>query len=260
MLSALSIWTISAALLTALIATAASAADHLVSNDAQLRAALNPSSGAQNGYTITFTADITLQGDLPIVQHSITVRGQNFSLSGQGKFRGLFVYAGTVQISDLTIKDAKAQGGNAGGGVNNGGGGGGGAGLGGALFVRTGANVTINNVNLQGSSAVGGNGGDAHSSVFFNAGGGGGGLGGDGGGGAGVFPMISPLGGGGGGFGAGARGAISPLDPAGAGIALTLPAGGDGGFGTGPLSPGRPGGANGGGGGVPGGGGGIGGQ
>jgi hypothetical protein len=133
MLPALSNWTknwpatAAGVLLASLIATAASAADHPVSSDAQLRAALNPSGGAQDGDTITLANDITLQGDLPVVQRSVKLVGKNFALLGQGKYRGLFVYAGTVQISDLTIKDTRAQGGNGGNGLNNGAGGGGGS-------------------------------------------------------------------------------------------------------------------------------------
>jgi hypothetical protein len=132
MLPALSNWTknwratAAGVLLASLIATAASAADHPVSSDAQLRAALNPSGGAQDGDTITLANDITLQGDLPVVQRSVKLVGKNFALLGQGKYRGLFVYAGTVQISDLTIKDTRAQGGNGGNGLNTGAGGGGG--------------------------------------------------------------------------------------------------------------------------------------
>ena len=72
--------------------------------------------------------------------------------------------SGTVAINDLTITNAKAQGGNGGTqgmAVKNfgGGGGGGGAGLGGALFVASGANVTVSNVNLRANLARGGNGG-----------------------------------------------------------------------------------------------------
>lgn len=271
MLPALSNWTknwratAAGVLLASLIATAASAADHPVSSDAQLRAALNPSGGAQDGDTITLANDITLQGDLPVVQRSVKLVGKNFALLGQGKYRGLFVYAGTVQISDLTIKDTRAQGGNGGNGLNNGAGGGGGAGLGGALFVRTNAVVTVTNVNVQGSSAAGGNGGEANGGILVNSGGGGGGLGGDGGHGIGSAPFISPAGGGGGGFGAGATGGIADLPgplnirDGRPGIALGL---GSGGNGEPPMIPSlaAKGGENGGGGGAPGGGGGIGGQ
>jgi len=126
--------------------------------------------------------------------------GNGFYLDGGGSERGLFVYAGTVDISDLRLNDMQARGGS--GGL---GGGGGGAGLGGGLFI--GANdtadpgrVTLNNVMFSGDSAVGGN-GAAGGNLNGNGTGGGGGLGGNGGrGGTGGT-------GGGGGIGAGAAGA-----------------------------------------------------
>ena len=39
-----------------------------VNSDATLRAALHPTSGAQNGETITFTSNITITADLPVVR------------------------------------------------------------------------------------------------------------------------------------------------------------------------------------------------
>ncbi|MCE9530945.1 MAG: hypothetical protein K8T89_07455, partial [Planctomycetes bacterium] len=124
-------------------------ADLPVGTDAQLRNAIV---SATSGDTITFTNNIILTtGDLPLVQRNVTIRGQNFTLSGNNQFRGLFVAAFTpgtdtmipvtVGIQDLTIQNTKAQGGLGG----NGGfaGGGGGAGLGGAIFVGNLANVTL---------------------------------------------------------------------------------------------------------------------
>lgn len=134
--------------------------------------------GAQNGDTITFTTNITLTGNLPAVTRNVGFNGGNFTLSGDGKYRGLLVQSGTVAINDLTITDAVAQGGKGGNGATSadgsaGPGGGGGAGLGGALFVAAGARVSVQNVNLQSSAARGGNGGDGNGS--FGGGGGGGG-------------------------------------------------------------------------------------
>src|SRR5262249_31324683 len=81
-------------------------------------------------YTITLSQNLTLtDGDLLALNlpsgASVTINGGNFVLDGNKDQRGLFVYAGTVDINDLTIKDMVAQGGS---------GGGGGAGLGGGLF------------------------------------------------------------------------------------------------------------------------------
>jgi uncharacterized repeat protein (TIGR01451 family) len=169
------------------------ATDFPVGTDAALRVALDPTTGAQDTDTITFTANITLSADLPAVQRNVTIRGQNFTMSGNNQFRGFFVgkfsgstqVAVTVTIQDLTIQNAKAQGGTGGPG------GGGGAGLGGALFVASLATVTVSDVQISSNNAAGGNGGGSGGN------GGGGGMGGNGGAGT---------GGGGGGLGVGANG------------------------------------------------------
>jgi autotransporter-associated beta strand protein len=192
-----------------------------VGTEAELRSAI--SSGQT---TITFTANITLTADLPHIANNVTIDGGNFTLSGNNSHRGLVVESGIVAINNLTIANAKAQGGNGGSGSDGGGGGGGG--LGGALYVANGANVTVSNVNLRANLAQGGAG--AVSSGSSNLGGGGGGMfgngtdaisgapgtpgqGGAGGGGNGASaggPAASGGFGGGGGSGAG-------LDNAGAG-------------------------------------------
>ena len=91
-----------------------------VANDARLRPAI---AGIANGDTILFTADITLLGDLPVVQKNITIDGQNHTLSGNNLYRGFFIAAWTpgtatmiavsVEIKDLTIQNVQAQGGTA---------------------------------------------------------------------------------------------------------------------------------------------------
>lgn len=146
------------------------AANFNVANDGQLRNAI---SSAGNGDTITFTGNITLGGNLPTVTKNVTVNGGLFTLSGDNKYRGLFVQSGTVAINDLAIKDAVAQGGRGGDG-DGGGAGGGGGGFGGALFVATGAQVAVSNVSVQNGSARGGNGGNSVSGSGGTSGGGGG--------------------------------------------------------------------------------------
>lgn len=148
----------------------ARAANFNVGTDAQLRSAI---SSAGNGDTITFTGNITLGSNLPTVTKNVTVNGGLFTLSGDNKYRGLFVQSGTVAINDLAIKDAVAQGGRGGNG-EEGGAGGGGAGLGGALFVASGAQVTVSNVSAQNGSARGGNGGNSGTGTGDTSGGGGG--------------------------------------------------------------------------------------
>ena len=237
-----------AALVTAAaswMAVPANAANIVVGNEAQLSNAI---STAAAGDTITFSANITLTANLPAVTRNVTINGAAFTLSGNNQYRGLFVQSGTVAVTDLTIANAKAQGGNGGNGgtsafASYGPGGGGGAGLGGALFVAAGANVTATNVRLLDGMAVGGNGGSNDSNLCCaNSGGGGsygpsgadggnagrfqsgnggaptggagssqhtGGFGEFGGGGGGGFGNAGQLGGGNGGFGGGGAGAGS---------------------------------------------------
>src|SRR5262249_21201537 len=107
-----------------------------VATEAQLRTAI---SSRQS--TITFTAHITLTDNLPPLTADSTVNGANHTLSGASLYRGLTVQFARVSINDLTIANARAQGGKGGDGFGKGGtvgtgsGGGGGAGLGAALFI-----------------------------------------------------------------------------------------------------------------------------
>ena len=106
--------------------------------------------------------------------------GNGHFLSGNGSYRCFFVPAGTTQLANLTIQDTKTQGGNGGCGLTNSGIGGGGAGLGGAVFVNSGANFSMDGVTLLRNVAVGGSGGssDCFSGCALT---GGDGLGGNGG-------------------------------------------------------------------------------
>ena len=165
-------------------------------NAAILAADDTPTPGASGTTTVTITLDnniylgttaleaINLNPGVTLVINSqgnntYTLYGGTFDSatgtdSGQIE-RGLFVYAGTVDVTNLAIDDMRAQGGS---GVS---GGGGGAGLGGGLFIganRAGdaGNVTLSNVTFANDEAVGGSGG-----VLGHDVGGGGGLGGNGG-------------------------------------------------------------------------------
>ncbi|MFZ2068373.1 MAG: hypothetical protein WAV27_20565, partial [Xanthobacteraceae bacterium] len=95
--------------------------------------------GPAGNYVIDITGTINLTSQLLAINlptgSTLTIQGTNGSgvaqvqtLDGGGTERGLFVYAGTVDINNLAINDMVAQGGS--GSV----GGGGGAGLGGGLF------------------------------------------------------------------------------------------------------------------------------
>ncbi|WP_305782257.1 Hint domain-containing protein [Acidisphaera sp. S103] len=196
-----------------------------VNNEQQLNQALATIDAitTPGTYTITFTGNITegtdtgqsisynggslsAPADLYAINlHTgvdLVINGGNYALDGANTYRGLFAYAGTVDVQNLTIQNAVAQGGA---GAVDGGGGGGGAGLGGGLFVAGptqgagGANVTIDNVKFSNDSAIGGDGGSGFYNDLTNrelpydygAGGGMGGAGGghdyfDGGGGVGI--------------------------------------------------------------------------
>ncbi|WP_338830264.1 Ig-like domain-containing protein [Bradyrhizobium sp. 27S5] len=182
-----------------------------VSNVAELNAAiLQMDSGGVNAapsasYTINITANFSLTSELYALNllsgSSVTINGSDghggtHTIDGLNAQRGFFVYAGNVNLENLTIQNTVA----AGGGVVRGGGGGG-AGLGGALFVSSNGSATIDNVTFHNSAAIGGNGGGGGTgSITSGYGfGGGGGMGGRGGS------------SGGGGIGLGAQGSDSDL-------------------------------------------------
>lgn len=117
---------------------------------------------APGSYTIDIAADIDEgQAGQPAgiyaidVANGVTVaiEGNNNTLDGGGADGGLAVLAGKVSISDLTIEDTVALGGD---GEQSGGGG---AGLGGGLFVGPSATVAVSNVSFVGDAATGGTGG-----------------------------------------------------------------------------------------------------
>jgi hypothetical protein len=74
-----------------------------------------------------------------------TAPGGTVTLNGANTYNGFFVYAGNVNISNVTLNQMKAVGDAGGSGAD---GGGGGLGAGGALFVASGGKVTLANVAL----------------------------------------------------------------------------------------------------------------
>jgi hypothetical protein len=167
-------------------------------------------------FTLNITHNITLTSatTLPAIisNSTVTVNGNGNTLDGGSVQRGLFVYTGTVALSNLTIQNTLAQGGN---GVADAGGG---MGASGALFVASGGNVTVSDVALANNQAIGGAGGHLGAN---GAGGGGGGMGGAGG------NVPGSGGGGGGGLGLGAAGGNTGVNGS-SGIALGQSAGGNG--------------------------------
>ena len=129
--------------------------------------------------TISMDTDVLVTGVMKtLVNSNITIVGNNHSLSGDannngsndsGDLRPLFILSGSVNISDLSITNGRAEGGS--------GGGGGGGGLGGGLFIYDG-NVSLTNVAFTNNIAQGGRGGlgGGGGGMFGNSDGGGGGL------------------------------------------------------------------------------------
>ncbi|BAQ65487.1 cadherin domain-containing protein [Geminocystis sp. NIES-3709] len=203
------------------------------SGEGSLRQAILFANANPGADTITFvgpvfsdnTPDtIYLLSMLPIITDDLTIIGtgiDKLTISGDANKNGIndagdsrifFVNQGNISISDLTLAEGRAKGGD---GAD---GGGGGAGMGGALFINglyNGAsvttNVTLTNVNFTKNQAIGGRGGTIlYDGSFNDIGGGGGGGGFSGNGGKigfyesfrpqGYFRFFGDGGGGGGGF------------------------------------------------------------
>ncbi|HXR96589.1 MAG TPA: MBG domain-containing protein [Terriglobales bacterium] len=144
---------------------------------------------ASNGqYTVTQPSDWWYGPNaFPAVTSRILIIGSGATINravNAPKFRFFYVSggvetnqpAGTLTLTDLTLANGLAAGGNGGHGY---GGGGGGAGLGGAIFNQ--GTLHLARVNFDNNTAQGGNGGGGFGGGYSNGAGGGGGLGGDGG-------------------------------------------------------------------------------
>ena len=155
----------------------------------------NAAGAGSHSIDITATGTITTASELPLIQADVSINGPgagNLAVSGNNAHRVFHVHSGNVSISNLTIENGHVQGGHGGNGA---GGAGGGLGAGGAIFIESGAAVSLTNVPLTGNIARGGNGGSAGAGV--TGGGGGGGLGGPGGTATGMATHSGGAGGGG---------------------------------------------------------------
>lgn len=148
--------------------------------------------------TITLKTNVKINGVMKALLNSdITLRSDSTirTISGENKYRPLFIKSGNVVIENLKVANGLAKGGDSKRG-------GGGAGMGGALFVYDG-DVTVRNVTFENNNATGGS---------YNAdlaGDGGGGMFGDatsGSGGGGLFANASGIDGAYGGNGYGGNG------------------------------------------------------
>ena len=196
------------------------AATFNVATEADLRTAIFTSN--TNGdptNTINITGDIALTQSLPMITDDVTINGGGNTIDAQNNGRVFFVQAGTASISDVTVNNARARGGD--GGEH---GGGGGLGAGAAVFVNDGASASLAGVTIGTASAEGGVGGSDSGGGI--GGGGGGGLGGDGG-----DKRINNGGGGGGYAGTGGSGGGSGGGNGGGGGGGEFGSGGGGGIG-----------------------------
>jgi CSLREA domain-containing protein len=152
----------------------------------------------RNAFEIT--SDITIQGS----GETIKIQGPNEPILGGGGIRLFYVSStGRLALSQVTLANGLAVGGdggtNFGGGGFGGGGGGGGGGMGGAIFNE--GVLSISASTLTGNTAHGGNGGNGAEDIGAADSGGGGGGGGIGGGGGNVLKHNPPGGHGGAGGG-----------------------------------------------------------
>lgn len=148
-----------------------------------LSAAVTGANGQTGTTAITFTvpapATIELAATL-VVTGDLTFYGlgaDQLTLSGGNERRLFFVKGGKLDLRKLTLSNGRGAGGR-GGNAPSGGGGGGAAGMGGAIFINSGA-VTASDVTFVGNVAEGGSGG-ASAGVGTANGGGGGGFAGNG--------------------------------------------------------------------------------
>lgn len=81
-------------------AAPAYAADHPVSDYAELETAIN---AAVDGDTITFGASIIATDDLPTILDDITIRGGGFTFDGGAAHPGFTVFGASVTIENLTV-------------------------------------------------------------------------------------------------------------------------------------------------------------
>ena len=100
-----------------------------------LFAAIQSANSSSGNSTITLTEDITLSAALPPITGEIIIEGGDHSISGDNRFRIFDVAGGTLVINDLTMTRGSAE-------------------IGGAIRLRNGAQVTIENSALSDNAAT----------------------------------------------------------------------------------------------------------
>ena len=120
--------------LVLLLASPAQAAVDFDSLASQIRAANRNGSG-----TIILAADITLASGLPAIISAITIEGNGHSISGDAQFRIFDVNGGSLTVVNATLTKGRAE-------------------SGGAIRMRNGARVAIQDSTLSANHASGGGG------------------------------------------------------------------------------------------------------
>lgn len=122
----------------------------------------NVTGSTGNTYTINFNSGLTVTPGTGATLNAgtgntVNINGNGGALDGGGTLTPMVIDSGTINLSAVTFSNGLGQGGDAIGA-------GGGAGMGGALFIVSGATVTLNSVQFSGNSAQGGIGGIGTSS------------------------------------------------------------------------------------------------
>ena len=126
---------------------------------------LNPTGGTLSLTTALNAINLASGSSLSIVG-----AGGMVTIDGGSAQQGFIDQAGALALKDLTLAHMVAQGGAGASGQY--GGGGGGAGLGGALYLASGASATLDNVQFIGDAAAGGAGGVYNAGSQASGGGG----------------------------------------------------------------------------------------
>ena len=100
-----------------------------------LFAAIQAANSSGGSHTITLSEDIALSAALPPITGEINIEGGGHSISGVGIYRIFDVAGGTLVINDLTMTRGSAE-------------------IGGAIRLRNGAQVTIENSALSDNAAT----------------------------------------------------------------------------------------------------------
>ena len=104
---------LSSAALVALLSAPAAAGAVDVASEAELRNAIFAANEGGDS-TINITGDITLSRSLPMITSGVTITGNGHTIDANDSGRVFFIQAGSASISNVTVENARAQGGKGG--------------------------------------------------------------------------------------------------------------------------------------------------